>query len=184
MTNSEFITMYAKATSSERVDMIMRRYPEFLDLVEGCTDGLLYIIETEKDYIWQKEKGELGVRVQTGTGPSDPTATLAIRRIMTKAALIDCDFSGGVLDSVVCGEELKRKACILREMRQDYALFKSLLVVLGPNRQLFEQYLRKEKTLTEIAEEQHILYESAQQKMNRMRSKMRLQVTVFMEGRL
>lgn len=103
---------------------------------------------------------------------------------MTKAALIDCDFSGGVLDSVVCREELKRKACILREMRQDYALFKSLLVVLGPNRQLFEQYLRKEKTLTEIAEEQHILYESAQQKMNRMRSKMRLQVTVFMEGRL
>ena len=46
MTNFEFITMYAKATSSERVSMIMRRYPEFPDLVEGCTDGLLLLMLT------------------------------------------------------------------------------------------------------------------------------------------
>ena len=162
----------------------MKHYPEFLDLVDGDTDGLLYMIEVEKDCTWHKQKGELGVRVQTGTGPSDPTATLAIRRVMTRTALIECDFSGGVLDGVVCGEEFKRRACILREMRQDYALFKSLLVVLGPNRQLFEGYLCKEKTLTEIAEEQQIAYESVQQKMNRLRSKMRLQVTAFMDRKL
>ena len=172
---------YAKSTPSEKVNLIMKNYSEFLNLVDVHTDGLLYMIEAEKESIWQKEKGELGVRVQAGGGPGDPTATLAIRHVMTKEALINCDFSGDVLDGVASGEVFRSDAYTLRKMRQDYMLFKDQLVILGADKELFEKYLRKEKTLTEIAEEQHILYESAQQKMNRMRSKMRLQVTAFMD---
>lgn len=100
---------------------------------------------------------------------------------MTKEALIKCDFSGGVLDGVANAEAFKSDAYTLRKMRQDYMLFKDQLIILGADKELFEKYLRKEKTLIEIAEEQHILYESTQQKMNRMRSKMRLQVTAFMD---
>ena len=44
--------------------------------------------------------GELGVRVQTGGMTSDPTAKHAIRNVMTRDALINCDFSGDVLDGV------------------------------------------------------------------------------------
>ena len=172
---------YAKSTPSEKVNLIMKNYSEFLNLVDVHTDGLLYMIEAEKESIWQKEKGELGVRVQAGGGPGDPTATLAIRHVMTKEALIKCDFSGGVLDGVANAEAFKSDAYTLWKMRQDYMLFKDQLVILGADKELFEKYLRKEKTLTEIAEEQHILYESAQQKMNRMRSKMRLQVTAFLD---
>lgn len=181
MTNFKFITMYAKAASSERVNMIMKHYPEFLDLVEGYTDGLLYMIETEKDSIWQKEKEKLEVRVQTGKGPSDPTAILAIRHVMTKAALVSCDFSEGILDGVEHMEDLKSVAYILRKMRQDYMLFKDQLVILGSSKELFERYLCRETSLAELAEEQHITYESMQQKMYRLRTKVKMQVVGFMD---
>ena len=52
-----------------------------------------------KEYLGQNI-GELGVRVQTGGMTSDPTAKHAIRNVMTRDALINCDFSGDVLDGV------------------------------------------------------------------------------------
>lgn len=181
MAHSNIITMYAESTSSERVNLLMNHYSEFPELVDGYTDGLLYMIETEKDCTWQKEKGELGVRVHTGKGPNDPTATRAIRQVMTKAALLSCDFSGGVLDGVVHVEDFKSAAYTLREMRRDYALFKSQLAILGASKDIFERYLCGEKLLAELAEEQYITYESAQQKMHRMRDKVKKQVVWFME---
>ena len=57
-------------------------------------------IEAEKDSNSRQNIGELGVRVQTGGMTSDPTAKHAIRNVMTRDALINCDFSGDVLDGV------------------------------------------------------------------------------------
>lgn len=179
--DKNLVIVYAKSTPSEKVDLIMKRYPVFLNQVESYTAGLLYMIEAEKDSTWQKEKGELGVRVQAGGGPGDPTATLAIRHVMTKEALINCDFSGDVLDGVASGEVFKSDAYTLRKMRQDYMLFKDQLVILGADKELFERYLCGEMSLAELAEEQHITYESAQQKMHRMRAKVKMQVVGFMD---
>ena len=47
---------------------------------------------------------------------------------------------------------------------------------------MFEKYLRKEKTLLDIAEDQGITYESAQQKIHRIRRKVKKQVVGFMDG--
>lgn len=58
---------------------------------------------------------------------SDLTARKAINNVITREALINCDFSGNVLDGVDQAEVYIRDAYILRDMRKDYNLFNSQL---------------------------------------------------------
>ena len=51
-------------------------------------------------------------------------------------------------------------------------------------RKRLEKYLCGEKNLVDIAEEQGITYESAQQKIHKIRSKVKKQVIGFMDGRM
>ena len=110
------------------------------------------------------------------------TAKHAIRNVMTREALINCDFSGDVMEGVDRAEEFMREAYLLRDMRKDYELFRLQLSILGSEKDVFEKYLRKEKTLLDIAEDQGITYESAQQKIHRIRRKVKKQVVGFMDG--
>jgi len=50
--------------------------------------------------------------------------------------------------------------------------------------EIFEKYLCGQKTLTDIAEEQSITYESAQQKVHKIRRRLKEQVIKFMDGKL
>ncbi len=103
---------------------------------------------------------------------------------MTREAIINCDFSGDVMDGVDRAEEFMRDAYLLRDMRKDYDLFNRQLSILGTEKETFEKYLRREKTLIDIAEEQGITYESAQQKIHRIRRKVKKQVVGFMDGKM
>ena len=94
------IKEYIGSSADKRVDIIMKNYTRFMGIVDGYIDGLRYMIEAEKDSNSRQNIGELGVRVQTGGMTSDPTAKHAIRNVMTRDALINCDFSGDVLDGV------------------------------------------------------------------------------------
>lgn len=100
-----------------------------MGIVDGYTDGLRYMIEAEKDSNSRNDIAELGVRVQTGGMTSDPTAKHAIRNVMTRDALINCDFSGDVLDGVDHPEAYMKDAYILKDMRRDYKLFNSQLCI-------------------------------------------------------
>lgn len=184
MAEKNLISIYVDANSAKRVDIIIKHYTDFLGIVDGYTEGICYMIECEKDSNHYHEMGELGVRIQGGGGISDPTAKRAIRNVMTREALINCDFSGDVLDGVDRAEEFVRNAYLLRDMRKDYELFNRQLSILGREKETFEKYLRKEKTLTDIAEEQGITYESAQQKIHRIRLRVKNQVIGFMDGKI
>ena len=184
MTEKNLIRVYTGATSEKRIDIIIKNYTKFIGIVDGYTDGLRYMIECEKESNSHRELGDLGVRVQTGGTTSDPTAKKAIRNVMTREAIINCDFSGDVMDGVDRAEEFMRDAYLLRDMRKDYDLFNRQLSILGTEKETFEKYLRREKTLIDIAEEQGITYESAQQKIHRIRRKVKKQVVGFMDGKM
>lgn len=49
---------------------------------------------------------------------------------------------------------------------------------------MFEKYLTGEMSLSDIAELQNISYESAQQKIHKIRSRVRRQVIGFMDGKM
>ena len=123
MAEKNLIKIYVNASSAKRVDIIIKHYTDFMGIVEGYTEGLRYMIECEKDSNSRSDIGELGVRVQTGGSTSDPTAKHAIRNVMTREALINCDFSGDVMEGVDRAEEFMREAYLLRDMRKDYELF-------------------------------------------------------------
>ena len=124
---------YEMADASKRVDLICRYYPDFLGFVESYTEGLKYMIQNEKAYNRKSEIGELGVRVQTLGHNSDITANMAIENVMTKDAIVACDFSGDILDGTDYGEKYKQQAILLhrigmqrnRRRRKFLSLFQS-----------------------------------------------------------
>ena len=97
MARANFVKQYADADAAGRVDIICKNYPIFLGIVDSSTDGLIYVIENEKAFNRKSTNGDLGVRVQKSRS-TDTTADTAINNVMTRDALIACDFSGGVLD--------------------------------------------------------------------------------------
>ena len=184
MTEKNLIRVYTGATSEKRIDIIIKNYTKFMGIVDGYTDGLRYMIECEKESSHRQSAGDLGVRVQTGGMTSDPTARKAINNVITREALINCDFSGNVLDGVDQAEVYIRDAYILRDMRKDYNLFNSQLGILGTEQDMFLRYIRKEATLGVLAEERGISYETVQQKIVKIKNRLKQQVVGFMEGNL
>lgn len=182
MVEKNLVKIYVDASSAKRVDIIIKNYTNFMGIVDGYTEGLRYMIECEKESNSRQDTENLGVRVKTSGSTSDPTAKKAIRNVITREAIINCDFSGDVLDGVDRAEEYIRDAYLLRDMRKDYDLFNRQLAILGNEKDTFEKYLRREKTLTDIAEEQGITYESAQQKIHKIRLRVKNQVVGFMDG--
>lgn len=182
MKEKNLIRVYTGATSEKRIDIIIKNYTKFIGIVDGYTDGLRYMIECEKESSHRQSAGDLGVRVQTGGMTSDPTARKAINNVITREALINCDFSGNALDGVDQAEVYIRDAYILRDMRKDYNLFNSQLGILGTEKETFTKYLLKEKTISDIAEDQGITYESARQQIQKIKVRMKKQVKRFMDG--
>ncbi|MDD3137661.1 MAG: hypothetical protein PHX08_01635 [Lachnospiraceae bacterium] len=183
MADKNLIKIYVDANSAKRVDIIIKNYTSFIGIVDGYTDGLRYMIECEKESNSHQALGDLGVKVQTSGPVSDPTAKKAVRNVMTREAIINCNFAGGVLEGVDRAEEFKRDAYLLRDMRKDYELFNLQLSILGKEKESFEKYLRQEITLLDIAEKDNITYESAQQKIHKIRLKVKKQVIGFMDGK-
>lgn len=176
------IRIYAKQSASGKVDFICRNYPNFIGIVDGYTEGLKYMIEEEKALTARNAVGDTGVRVQK-SGLSDPTAKKAINNVITRDAIIDCDFSGGVLDGVQDPDRYMRDADILKQMRKHYALFNEQMKSLQKNEyDFFLAYLLREKKLIELADEEGIGYDSLCQKANKTKKKVKVLMVGFLEG--
>ena len=91
---ASIIEIYAWADAAGRVDIICKNYSNFIGIVDVYTEGLRYMIESEKVYSRKKNYGDLGVRVQTSGIHSDIIADMAISNVITREAIIACDFSG------------------------------------------------------------------------------------------
>lgn len=178
------IRKYIDATPSQRVDIIIRNYSEFMGIVDGYTEGLRYMIECDKDNNNREKIGELGVRVQSGGTYRNPTQNTVIRNMLTREALVKCDFSGNVMDGLDRAEEYIREAYVLKKMRNDYDLFRTQLCILGKEKELFELYLSKEIDMSDVAERKGISYEAAQQRIHNFRCKVKKQVVGYMERKI
>ena len=180
---ANIVKKYEEADASEKVDIICKNYPNFIGIVDGYTEGLCYMIQNEKAYNCRQNHDELGVRVQTSGIHSDTTAITAINNTLIKQAIINCDFSGDILEGVDRKEELCNTAFTLRKMRMDYELFKGQLGMLAKNEsKIFLGYLSGDKNMEEIALEEGIHYKSVAQKVRRIKVKIKIQMIEFLEG--
>ncbi len=181
---NNLVHRYAKADAMDRINLIYNNFASFLGVVESRTEGLVYLIENEKATNRSRENGDLGVRVQKST-ISDPTGNTATGNVMTRDALIACDFSGGVLDGTDRREAFIREALILKDMRRDYKLFNDQLNCLEEKeREIVLNFIERKKTMNELAEELCIDYYSVKKKLRRSKKKVMDLMTDYMEGRL
>ena len=182
---ANIIKIYADADSAEKVDIICRYYPNFMGIVNGHTEGLRYMIENEKSYNRKASHGELGIRVQSLGHHSDMTGDCAVNNVITREAIITCEFSGGILDGVDRSDEFQKEAFILKDMRKDYELFNMQLGILSNDEhKFFRCYLNGERNLSDLADEAGIQYESMCQKLRRVKKKIKIQMIGFLDGKM
>lgn len=125
MTEMNLIQAYGSSSAEKRIEIIRNNYPDFLEIVDGYIEELCYMIEAERESNGFGERDKLGMEIQIGNMKSEFMQKKAIRNVLTREALLKCDFSGGALDGVDRFEDYIRVAKILREMRRDYKIFKS-----------------------------------------------------------
>ena len=183
MKETDLIQDYRSSSAEKRVEIIIKNYPKFLGIIDGYTEGLKYMIESEKESNRHREKGELGVRVQTGGMKADPTEREATDNVITTDALVKCKFSDNVLYGVERPEIYIKAAETLRAMRKDYTLFNSQLQSLGEDRDMFVRYISKKATLVVLAEEKGVCYETVQQKIVKIKHSLKKLVAGFMKSR-
>ena len=119
MIEMNLIQAYGSSSAEKRIDIIRNNYPDFLEIVDGYIEGLCYMINCEMESRSNKKNKKTVVRMQTNGLKSSFAQKKSIRSVITREALIKCDFSGGVLDGVDRFEDYTRVAKILREMRRD-----------------------------------------------------------------
>lgn len=181
---ANLVKEYAAADASRKVDLIYKHFSVFLRAVDSRTAGLMYLIENEKISNKRAEEGELGVKVKKSSR-SDPTANKAINNLITREALIACDFSGGILEGTDREEEFRREAYILKGMRQDYDLFTRQVECLDEtNRKIFISYINRSKSTVEIADEIGIGLEAARNRIYKIKVEVKEHMLEYMEGRL
>ena len=168
---SKLVDEYAAADAAGKVDIIFRNYPTFIGSIDSRIEGLVYLIEDEKACKRRSGRGELGVRVQT-SGTSNPTQNIGMSEVMTRDALISCDFSGGVLDDTDNEEEYMFEAYMLQDMRRDFFLFNSQLgSIEGKKKEVFNAYINRNKDVVAIADEFGIVEQSARNMIHRTKKK-------------
>lgn len=178
---TNIIKKYEAANIYHRVDIICSNYNNFLGIIEGYTEGLCYMIMNERRKNLQDNFDLLGVRIQKSGVCNDSTANEAINSVMIKKAIKECDFSGGFFEGIEEKERIREIAKTLQLMRLDFHLFNHQLNVLDKQEGcIFLDYLHRNKDLMEIAEEHGIQYESARQKIRRIKKKMKNQMESFL----
>lgn len=181
---ASLIRQYAAADAAGRVKLIYCNFATFLGIIDTRVEDLLYMIENEKSFNRREELGDLGVRVQK-SGISDITGNTATSNVMTRDALIGCDFSSGVLDGTDRGEAFKKEALIIKQMRKDYELFNNQLNCLVPkDREMLLKYIEAHEPIANIADEKGIAVDSARKYIFRIKQMITKQMVECMEGKI
>ncbi len=175
------VKIYFNSDAERRFEILCQNFSVFPGIIESYTEGLVYQTQAERDYNRRKATGDLGVSIQKIGWTSDPTAKKAVDNVMTRNAVITCEIEGKEFEQLEHKEEYKQDAYTLQLMRTDYNLFSKQLCILNQkDRELFTKYISREQCLGDIADELEIQYESAYQRVRRIRRKMKRQTVQFM----
>lgn len=183
MASEDLFKKYMRLGTEERLELICEHYGSFLGIVDSYTEGIIYMIEEEQDYNHRQEMGDLGVRVQTSGMHSDRTAKQAIRNVDLRDAVENCRNLDEALDDTDHKEIFIDRCFTLKKMRKEYRLLSKQIASLDDmEKELFEDYLTRAKSVQEVAAQLQIEYDSAQQWMRRIKTKVKAKAMQFADG--
>lgn len=169
-TRADIVQNYAVAPAAKRVELICKNFQNFEGIIDGRIAAMSFMILEEKAYNRRQDNGDLGVRVQTSGLYSNPTANIGTTEVELEKAIIECNFSDGILEGTDHEEEYILDALTLRRMRREYKLFVSQMAYLNEKeRQQFMAFLKRARTIEDMAEELGVQYHSVIRKMNKLK---------------
>lgn len=181
MTKSrKFIGNYYTKKPRARIDMIFNHFDEFPNIMSGYKNGLKAYIAGILESDRLAEKGELGVRVESGV-ISNPTAVIAIEDIMISEAIDKVDLSNLKFKDKRDAEEIYNGILELQLMKKEYGIFIMNLKGLSPKeREFLLPILQGEKTREEIASEAAINLDSLYKRIYRAKKTISDRMEMFM----
>ena len=178
--DKEIFDSYASGNPNQRFDLIYKYYRTFPKLIDSFETGVFNMILNEREYNRRaKNKADLGVRVQT-SNKSDPTAKLAVERVMIREAIEKCDLDGGILKDTDNPEIHKKNIWTITMMRREYEVFDSFLNTLdGREYTIMTRYLNDKCRVSKIAEELDVADKTVSNLLSNIKSSLRENITPY-----
>lgn len=169
-TKADIVEKYAVAPAGKRIEIIYKNYHNFERIIKGKVENLCFSITEDREYNRRKEIGDLGIRVQTSGHYSNPTCNTALNETTLFQAIMNCDFSDGILNGTDREEEYISDAFTLRKMRVEFNLFNRQMMYLDESeKEEFLVFLMKKKSIEDLADELGVQYHTVIRKMNRFK---------------
>ena len=147
-----------------RTCYLLSNFERFPRMIARYESNWEIVVKAEKRYNSVSANGNLGVRVQK-SGTSDPTMNEAISNIEIQQASSDTELRIMLKETDHPEEHLVEKL-IIQDMQDDYAIILNAIHSLDKaDAELFLSYLKKEKSVQEIAAKCNIQYSSAKRKV-------------------
>lgn len=174
------VDKYRIADLDTRVDIIFRNYARFNRMVEGFEKCLSIVIRNEREHKRRKERGDLGIRVQT-SNVSDVTADTAVENVSIQEAIHDGDY-----DTALKGSEYyfihKAEIKTLLDMRDDYEIVCSQVESLDDDERIFlERYIVERESFFTIADDVNLSPEAVKSRIKRTKKIVKEGAMLFLE---
>lgn len=168
----DILRFYESAGPEDRAGYILNHFSIFSELISQIEKAVLYQIREESRFNRRDRGDDLGVRIQKSV-LSNPTQDEAIEYVELERAFRTGDLSH-VLRFADDPDRHRQERNVVEEMRRDFTLIHGQIQIMRKrDRNLLLNYLEEEITHMEIAEEQHIQYESAKVKISRLKRQIR-----------
>ena len=158
---ASIVEQYAGADVPARIELLIKHYPNFLRLVEGYEQSLIFIIKEEKEYLRRAAKGDLGIRVQT-SGIGKPTEQTGIDNVMIETAIKSGDLE--IIKDMFPVEKLKhyqKELSTLEDMKEDYRIFQNAFFYLETDKaDTLERYLASGRHAEKMAYDMDVKVEA------------------------
>lgn len=172
---ASFIKKYGNLKPAKRIDIILDYYKDFPGIIEGQQESLVYRIKNERDYVRQRRRVDLGVRVQS-SGTSNPTLREALENLSIEAAVNGEEDMDELLQYVDQKEveEIFREFFILQKMREEYRLLTNQLLLLSSKeKKIFKFFIEGNHDFQDLAEVEGIQNDSARRRIWQIKKKIK-----------
>lgn len=178
--NNELIGWYLNKSTGERVDFLYMNYPRLKRIMKGYQDSLYILIKNEREY--SKHTGnDIGVRIMTTVGISDPTQKQAMENMLILEAIQNFRLTDDCLAGINDTRAIKEAYFELTVMKREIDLLNTRIKALSQDDEMIvSAYINRGKSIYDLAEDLCIEPESVRKKLYRIKRKIKKDMMPFM----
>lgn len=165
----ESVGSYYRLAPEKRLEIIYDNYEKFPRIITSFEKNLKLLIVSERAYIRNRQRGELGVRIQT-SGNYSPTEANAITNMMIDEAIATGDFSDSMFKDFSIMQQVYDGYTEISVMKAEYEAFASIFETMeDEEKRIIIPYLNKTETRDDIATDLGVTTEAVNQRIKRIK---------------